>query len=121
LSEKGAFPALSAVVLTKEDAHSCVARPGMLSVVVLTKGEAFGGGFTRSIQRASYWNRSPLRNVPQTFENSEFDFRELRGIERPHFTNGADSRVRGNALRDKRTVFEKWNLHSDFKLRAYGA
>ena len=75
-------------------------------------------GFTCSIQKPSCWNRSPLLSAPQPLENSEFNFRELRGVDRPQFTNGSDSRVGGDALRDKRAVFEERNLHLDFKLRA---
>jgi hypothetical protein len=55
-------------------------------------------------QRQALPYRSILRNAPQPLKDSEFDLRELRDVKRPQLSNGADSRVRGYALRDKRAI-----------------
>ena len=55
--------------------------------------------------------------LAQPLENARFNVRKLRGAKRAQLPNSADCRISGNALRDEGAVFEKWNVHLDFKLR----
>ena len=58
------------------------------------------------------------RSATEPFGHGGFNFRKLRCVQRAEFANRASDRIRGDALRDKRALFQEWNLNFDLKLRA---
>src|SRR5439155_4667729 len=67
--------------------------------------------------RANQLNGSCSRRSTKTSEHDGFDFCELHRIQRAELANCASDRIGGDALCNKRALFQEGNLYFDFKLR----
>src|SRR5947209_67394 len=67
--------------------------------------------------RANRLSGSCSRRSAKPFEHGGFDSSKLSRIERAELANCASDRIGGDALCDKRALFQEGNLYVDFKLR----